>query len=172
MTVWRTSRRVARVLGPAVLVSAVLYGVVRWAFGLDVPYPLYLVAVLAILFGRWAVLAVRPPSDFGGPIREDTETRGYGSLPDRPFLGVRRWEDMLELTRGDPEYFHRTVRPEVLALLEERLRLTGKGAPSEELLGPGLSVLWSESARPNRAPAPSELAAVVTRLEELWTNRP
>jgi hypothetical protein len=172
MSVRETLPRTVRVLALAVVLSVVMYAVVRWVFGLAIPYLLYLVAVLAILFGRWVVVAVRPPSTSDRPLREDTESRSYGALPDRPFLGVRRWEDMLELTRGDPEYFHRTVRPEILALLEERLRRTGEVAAPEEFLGAELAVLSSDSDRSKRAPSPRELAAIVTRLEELWTNRP
>lgn len=156
----------------AVGVAAMLYLTTRWA-GVEIAFPLWLVVVAAVLAGRLLVLALLPPRTSELPIREDTEAQALGQLPDRPFTGARRWEERLELARGDAAYFGRVVLPELNALIEERLRITGESEQRvEEILG---ERAWAflTTANPRRVPSPAELSAVVAKLEELWTrNRP
>lgn len=164
-------RSIGQPIVAILLASVALYFSARWVANEVVPYPLCLVVVVAVWFGYHVVQRVRPPSTYEGPIREDSDARGFGQLPDRPFVGVRRWEDMLELTRGDAAYFQHTVRPEILALLDERARLTGVRYDIADL-GPRLSAVLSDTDPPRRPPAPNEFAAAMTELEELWKNRP
>lgn len=152
-------------------IAAVLYLLTRWA-GVEIAYALWLVVVASVLAGRLLVLALRPPRTSEVPIREDAEAQMLGQLPDRPFTGARRWEERLELARGDAAYFGRVVLPELNALIEERLRITGESERVKEILGErALAFLTTEN--PKRVPSPAELSAVVAKLEELWTrNRP
>jgi hypothetical protein len=156
----------------AVVVAAALYALSRWAGGLDIAFALWLVVVLAVVVGRLVVRALLPRRQAELPIREDTEAQMLGQLPDRPFTGARRWEERLELTRGDAAYFGRVVLPELAALVEERLRLTGELDRMNDVLGERAATFLN-TPNPKRVPSPAELSAVVAKLEEEWTrNRP
>ncbi len=172
-------------LALAAAVAAGLYAlstlVVRW----QVPYPLFLVVVLAALVGRRLVGLVAPPPVLESPVREDADLRAFG-IPDRPFVDVRRWEDRLDLVQGDPGYFDRTVRPVLVGLVDERLRtahgFTRASDPerARAILGPDLSDFLepveptsrSRSSRTSSgSPAPAELAEIVTKMEDVWQHR-
>lgn len=170
------SRRVlwswARQGALAVVIATGLYALSRWAGGLDIAFGLWLVVVLAVVVGRLVVRALLPPRQVELPIREDIEAKLLGQLPDRPFTGARRWEERLELTRGDAAYFGRVVLPELTALVEERLRLTGELDRMNDVLGEQAATFLF-TPNPKRVPSPAELSAVVAKLEEEWTrNRP
>jgi hypothetical protein len=155
----------------AIGIATVLYLACRWA-GVEIAFALWLAVVAAVLAGRLLVLALRPPRTSELPIREDSEAQVLGQLPDRPFTGARRWEERLELTRGDAAYFGRVVLPGLNALIEERLRITGESERVKEILGER-ALTFLTTANPKRVPSPAELSAVVAKLEELWTrNRP
>lgn len=152
----------------AVVVSAVLFVAVRWVADVTVPYPVLLAGVAAALAGRFLIAAVRPPRPLVRPVREDSDIRVFGRLPDRPFAGVRRWEERLELMQGDDAYFRHSIVPDLWRLAEPRLSGAGT-AERKELLGEQVWDLLTADAR-RRAPSPAELAAVVERLEELWAR--
>lgn len=152
----------------ATAVSTGLFVLARWALDLAVPYVVLLVGVAAVLAGRFLVASVRPPRPSVRPVREDSDIRVFGRLPDRPFAGVRRWEERLELIQGDDGYFRRSIVPDLWRLAEPRLGTAG--APERrELLGERAWDLLTADGR-KRAPSPAELAAVVEKLEELWAR--
>lgn len=156
----------------AVVVAAGLYALSRWGGGLEIAFALWLVVVLAVVVGRLVVRALVPRRPGELPIREDTEAKLLGQLPDRPFTGARRWEERLELARGDAAYFGRVVLPEIVALVEERLRITGGSRQLTDVLGEQAATFLT-TPNPKRVPSPAELSAVVAKLEEEWTrNRP
>lgn len=153
-------------------IAAVLYALSRWVGGLDIAFALWLVVVVAVQVGRVVVSALRPRRSSEVPLREDAEAQLLGQLPDRPFTGSRRWEERLELARGDAAYFGRVVLPELNRLVEERLRITGESERAKDVLGERVAKFLS-TTKPKRVPSPAELSAVVAKLEELWTrNRP
>lgn len=177
-----TPRQAVRPALVAIAVSAAAAGVLYAAggavFGWDVPYVLYLVVILAIAAGRQVSAAVATPPVLESPIREDTEVRAFGVL-DRPFADVRRWEDRFELIHGDPAYFHRAVLPEIIAVVDERLR-TAHGVSrlrdperAQELLGPRLWEFLETGSvgQRARAPSPAELTLIVKELEDLWRRQ-
>jgi hypothetical protein len=154
--------------------------VVRW----QISYALFLVVVLAALAGRRLVGLVAPPPMLESPVREDSELRAFG-IPDRPFSDVRRWEDRLDLVQGDPAFFDRTVRPALATLVDERLRaahgLTRASDPERaqailgtrlfDFLEPAASAEPTERGTPTRSPSPTELAEIVTKMEDVWQLR-
>lgn len=164
-----------RPLVRAVALAAAI-GLAVWYLGqlivrVRFPYPLVVAVLLALTVGRLLVTPLRPPPLLAPPVREDTGSLVFG-VPDRPFADVRRWEDRLEWTRGDPEYFGRTVVPTIAALVDERLRqrygLTRGTDPvrAREILGPGV---WEflDTTQPRRVPSPGALALLVHELEQL-----
>jgi hypothetical protein len=156
----------------AIVIAAALYALSRWAGGLEIAFALWLVVVAAVVVGRLLVRALVPRRQGEVPIREDAEAKMLGQLPDRPFTGARRWEERLELARGDAAYFGRAVLPELTALVEERLRLTGELDRMRDVLGEQAATFLT-TPNPKRVPSPAELSAVVTKLEEEWKrNRP
>lgn len=111
-------------------------------------------------------------------IREDSELPAF-VMPDRPFAAMRAWEERLELVRGDADYFRQAVLPKLTALVEERLRLGYGIEPRKDperaraVLGPKLTEFLYADPRGSatRPPSRSELAALATELEKLWTNQ-
>ncbi len=92
-------------------------------------------------------------------------------VDDRPYDGVRRWVGRLGQVEGDPEGFNRAMRPVVVALVDERLRLRHgvdrqrDPKRARELLG---EQLWAFVAEPvTRAPDPRQLAALAEQIEHL-----
>src|SRR6266508_1444486 len=84
---------------------------------------------------------------------------------------VRRWVGRLGQVEGDPEGFNRAMRPVVVALVDERLRLRHgvdrqrDPKRARELLG---EQLWAFVAEPvTRAPDPRQLAALAEQIEHL-----
>lgn len=160
------------------LVLSLLVGAGLWVagsqvFSLRIPYALYVAVLFAVLVGRGVAASVRPPPVLTSPVREDTEIRAYG-VPDRPFADVRRWEERLDLIRGDPDYFQRAVVPVLATAVDERLRIAhgltraSDPARAREILGPRL---WDFLEEGTRAPSPAELALVVQEMEEVWEQR-
>lgn len=130
--------------------------------------------VVALVLGYRLVLRVLPQAKSEHPLREDFEPRDL-LAPDRPFAGLRVWEERFELVQGDAAYFLRVVIPELGVLVDERLRLTHgitRGSDPErarELIGERLwEFLHTTTLR--RVPSRSELASVIRELENLWTT--
>ncbi|WP_020574243.1 hypothetical protein [Actinopolymorpha alba] len=163
--------RIARLLAIAMVATLALYVVFTMAIGVRVAYVLYLALVLAVMVGHQILRSVTPAPPLTALLREDTEAVAYG-VPDRPFAAVRRWEDRLDLIRGDPEYFGRVVVPAIADVVDERLRIahgvTRAGNPERaaELLGPRMSGFLAGGGA-GRVPSATELAALIKEVEEL-----
>jgi hypothetical protein len=177
-----------RILAVAAATAAVLALVAAGLFRWRVPYPLILVLVLAVLLGARIASWVRAPARLAPPLREDVEGPRYG-VPDRPFVEVRRWEQLLELVQGDAEYFQRSVLPVIADVVEERLRtahgitLAGDPERARAILGPRVWAFLETGFLPardstrgsprlgigpgrGRPPSPAELAALVGEIEQ------
>lgn len=160
----------------AVLAAALVGGDLLWRVlrfgGAALPYGLTDGVILAALLAKRITAAVHgPPTPWpAAPPAPTTEPS------DRPFAGVRRWEDRLAWTHDDPVSVDRTVRPQLARLVDERLRhaygidLAGTGAGGagrvRALLG---DPLWTFLTEPvERAPGPAELSAVVDGIRRLF----
>ena len=94
------------------------------------------------------------------------------AMPVRPYARARRYEERLDLVRGDASHFVTVVLPELAALADERLLVTRgitRGTDPEAAaaaLGPRLSRFLDDTTR-TRAPTVAELTAVVDDLEAL-----
>ncbi|GAA4979798.1 hypothetical protein [Actinopolymorpha pittospori] len=171
----RFTRANAVVALRVLLISAVAaggaYALLVLVLHARVPYALCFVVVLAVVLGRRLTVALTPAPPSQSLVREDTEMTVYG-VPDRPFADVRRWEERLDLIRGDRDYYARVVHPSIAAVVDERLRVaygitrTEHADRARELVGPGMWEFLSTD-RPRRLPSPAELAAVVEKVEDL-----
>jgi hypothetical protein len=93
-------------------------------------------------------------------------------LPVRPYARARRFEERLDLVRGDARHFVAVVLPELAALADVRLLVTRgftratdpEGAAAA--LGDRLSGFLDDTTR-TRAPSVAELTTVVDDLEAL-----
>jgi hypothetical protein len=165
-------------LGPAVLLKLVLLSAVLGfaayqlilLFGYRVPYLLLFSVVAALLLARKITIASHgepePPQFADRP-----PTWTHQDTNDRPYDGVRRWVGRLGQVRGDADGFNRVMRPVVVALVDERLRLRHgvdrqrDPKRARELLG---EQLWAFVDRPvTRAPKPRQLAALAEAIERL-----
>ena len=94
------------------------------------------------------------------------------ALPVRPFARARRFEERLDLVRGDARHFVTVVLPELGALADERLLVTrgitraSDPEAAAAALGDRLGKFLADTER-TRAPSVAELAAVVDDLEAL-----
>jgi hypothetical protein len=160
-----------RVLAITAVVAGAAYALLVLVLHARVPYALCFVVVLAVVLGRRLTVALTPPPAGQSLVREDTEMTVYG-VPDRPFADVRRWEERLDLIRGDRDYYARVVHPSIAAVVDERLRVAYGVTRAEhperarELVGPRMWEFLSTD-RPRRLPSPAELAAIVEKVEDL-----
>ena len=157
---------------------AVIGGDVLWRL-LDVvqvrlPYGMTDALILAVAFSHRVAVAVHGPPDPLPPTPRAPTTE----FADRPFAGVRRWEDRLAWTHDDPVSFDRTVRRRLAELVDERLRidhgtdLSGSGPGGQRrvrvLLG---DPLWTLLTEPTTvAPRRAEVAAAVRTMERLFAQ--
>lgn len=94
------------------------------------------------------------------------------ALPVRPYARARRYEERLDLVRGDANHFVAVVLPELGALADERLLVTHGVTRATDpesaaaALGERLSRFLDDTTR-TRAPTVAELTAVVDDLEAL-----
>lgn len=149
-----------------VVASVVLRIVGRLAVPLLLLFGLALVASALVV----ALKVVRPAPSLlhvGGYV----DPTPFG-LPVRPYARARRFEERLDLVRGDARHFVAVVLPELAALADERLLVT-RGftrttdpVAAEEALGERLSRFLEDTTR-TRAPTVAELTAVVDDLEAL-----
>ncbi|SDR72225.1 hypothetical protein [Actinopolymorpha singaporensis] len=162
---------VLRGLAVTAVAAGVAYALLVLVFHARVPYPLCFAVVLVVVLGRQFTRAFTPPPAGRALVREDTSATVYG-VPDRPFADVRRWEERLDLMRGDRDYYERVVRPAIAAVVDERLRV-GHGVTrdeqperSRELVGARVWDLLT-TTQPRRPPSPGELADVIAEVEDL-----
>jgi hypothetical protein len=160
-----------RGLAITAVASGLAYALLVLVFHAHVPYPLCFAVVLVVVLGRVLVGVFTPPPAGRALVREDISTTVYG-VPDRPFADVRRWEERLDLMRGDRDYYERVVRPAIAAVVDERLRVghgvTREDQPdrSRELVGARVWDLLT-TTQPRRPPSPGELADVIAEVEDL-----
>lgn len=138
-------------------------------FGHRVPYLLLFAVCVALMLARKITIAshgeVEVTPDEHPPIWT------HQPVDDRPYDGVRRWVGRLSQVEGDARGFNRAMRPVVVALVDERLRLR-HGADRQrdpkrarELLG---EQLWAFVSEPvTRAPKPQQLAALAEQIQRL-----
>lgn len=156
----------------AVAIAGGLWVVTSALFRVKIPFVLLLALVLAVVASRAALLMLRSPKQQVLLVREDVDPPILGLLPDRPFAGARRWEYLLDGAREEPALFAKTVRPELVRLLDERLRLAHRIDRTKEperaraVIGPVLADLWERE----RALTKAEIDNVLDEMEKLWAT--
>ena len=150
--------------------SLVASGVLRIVGRLEVPLLLLFGVALVVSSLVLALKVVRKAPSLvhvGGYV----DPRPFG-LPVRPYARARRFEERLDLVRGDARHFVVVVLPELAALADERLLVTRgitratdpDGAAAA--LGDRVTRFLDDTTR-TRAPTVAELSAVVDDLEAL-----
>jgi hypothetical protein len=116
------------VLGAVSLVTVV---VLHWV-GVGVPSVLVVCTFVALRLLRLAVTGAAPArtAAVGSPADSEREYDYRFDEGDLLRSAVRRWEQRLDWSDGDPVRFARIVRPVVAELVDERLR-TGHGVTLE-----------------------------------------
>ncbi|HEX6497995.1 MAG TPA: hypothetical protein VF054_03075 [Micromonosporaceae bacterium] len=151
--------------------AAALLDVVLRASGYAVPFALAFMVFLALAVLRRAVVAVAPPKlvDPGSAVDDEVSYRVAPS--DGLHTATLRWNNRLEWTRDEADRFNQTVRPVLVEIVDERLRLRhgvsrdADPARARQLLG---DPLWGLLAGPvAKMPTPRQLADLVSRMEEL-----
>ncbi|HWG98594.1 MAG TPA: hypothetical protein VNV66_04540 [Pilimelia sp.] len=157
-----------RALAAAAVVGGVVVLVLR-AAGIGLAYPSACGAVFGLLALRRLLGALDVPEHPRRTARrepEPDEPRGSADALRRALL---RWEVRLDWAHTDGARFAREVRPQLLALVEERLRqrhgvtLAGDPARARALLG---DPLWTFLTGPGHPPVRRrQLAAMLDRLD-------
>ncbi|MBM7784300.1 hypothetical protein [Tenggerimyces flavus] len=156
----------------AVAIAGGLWVLTSALFRVKIPFVLLLALVLAVVGSRAVLLGLRSPMKQALLIREDSDPPILGLLPDRPFAGARRWEYLLDGAREEPALFAKTVRPELVRLMDERLRLahridrTKDPERARAVIGPVLADLWERERTLTRA----EIDNVLDEMEKLWAT--
>lgn len=159
-----------------VLLLAVVVGDIVWRLlrlgGVGLPYGVTDAVIVAGFLAYRVTKAVHgPPEPLPVALRPPTT-----EFTDRPYAAARRWEDRLAWTHDDPVSFNRTVRPQLAAIVDERLRyvygidLAGTGAGGEARVRAILGdPLWTLLSRPvARVPRSGELAVMVAEMERIF----
>lgn len=140
-------------------------------FGLGLPYVLVL-ALLVAIYGLTKALAWIKPSPLPATLHTDVRVdRDAPADGDGVRDAVRKWAGKLTYAHDDPRHVARMIQPEMVAIIEERVRLrygvTRATDPDRvrELVGP---VLWTFMTEPvtRRIPA-NQLAALVAEMEDV-----
>jgi hypothetical protein len=173
----------ARPSGAAELVKTVGYAAALAALaelalrvtGLAAPYLLAFTAALALLVLRRMLRPLAPPPPARRALarrasdRGDESTYVWGAM-DGLRSAVSRWESRLEWAQ-DRDRFARSARPRLAELVDERLRQRhgiNRAADPDAARAALGEPLWAFLHGPaGRPPTPRELAALVTRMEEL-----
>ena len=149
LVAWVVLRAVDRVAVPLLL----LFGIALVVAALVVALKLVRRAPALVHVGGYA-----DPTPFG--------------LPVRPYARARRFEERLDLVRGDARHFVEVVLPELGAIADERLLVTRGFTRASDpeaaaaALGERLRRFLDDTTR-TRAPSVAELTAVVDDLEAL-----
>jgi hypothetical protein len=161
--------------GLALAVAGMIYVVLR-AAGYSVPSLLLFMLVFSTTLLRRALAMVGPkplPAAATGTLPATAEDPEAAALEraDGLYVAMSRWDTRLEWTERDPGRFARVVRARLADVADERLRqrhgITRTADPvrARELMG---ELLWAFVHVPiTRNPTPSEMAAIVAKVEEL-----
>jgi hypothetical protein len=136
---------------------------------LSVPVAVVFAAVLALrVLGRVVrALPLAPPVHRQRPRDPDPPD----PAPDGLHAASTRWQGRLDVSLRDPERFATLVVPQLVEIVDQRLRLrhgvNRRLDPdrARELVGEPLWTFLYEQARP--LPSPRELAPLVARIETL-----
>jgi hypothetical protein len=141
--------------------------------GYAIPYVLLVAALLAASALRRTLAAVAAPRlrfVTGAPaiVRAPVVPAALG---DGLELATRRWDNRLSFTERDDDRFASAIRPRLVAIVDERLRLrhgvsrADNPVRARRLLG---DPLWTVLHAPTlHNPSPRELAAILAQLEKL-----
>lgn len=156
------------------LAGCAVAGFAAWylllAVGVGIPYPLIVAVLAAFTLARRIVI-----SSHGAPLlvpeyHEQHEWL-HESPHDQAYLGVRRWVNRLSTVEIDRDAYERRVRPAIVAVVDERLRLRHgidrRHDPrrAAAVLGEPLWRFVTEPAA--RVPRPRELEALAVQIEQL-----
>jgi hypothetical protein len=156
----------------AVLVATVLWLASSSMFRVEIPFVLVLALVAAVVASYAVLTRIRLPTKHAVLVREEADAPVLGLLPDRPFAGARRWEYLLDGAREEPALFATTVRPELVRLVDERLRLTYRIDRADDperaraIAGPVIADLWDG----DRVLTQAELDNILDEMEKLWAT--
>lgn len=154
-----------------VLVSGCLTGLL-WAAlrigGLATPIPfLFLIAFAVVLLLTFAsgVRPPRPPRTAGRHVNTD-DLAADGLLH-----VVKRWQNRLDWCHADAAAFNRKIQPQLLELVDERLRQrhgvvrTREPQLAARIVGEPLTTFLTTPVR--RPPSPRELALLIDQMEKI-----
>ncbi|MGH3714156.1 MAG: hypothetical protein ACRDT4_11950 [Micromonosporaceae bacterium] len=138
--------------------------------GLLLPYPLLLAVLVALTLSRRITIASHGETLPEPDDHEDHEWL-HESPHDQAYLGVRRWVNRLSTVEIDRDAYERRVRPAIVAVVDERLRLRhgiDRQADPRRAAAVLGEQLWQFVTEPaTRVPRPQEVAALATRIEKL-----
>jgi hypothetical protein len=140
--------------------------------GVDVPYVLMVTVFLA---GDAMIELMRrlSPPPIPETLRDTQEPKPPSGVPDADgvFRAVRSWTSRLEWTEDDTARFAHIVQPQIVAIVDERLRLRHAierhvdPDQARALCGPEL---WRFVTEPvTRSIGPNDVATVVAQMEAL-----
>jgi hypothetical protein len=167
--------RTRRLLGNAALIiicTVVTVAGLR-SRGISVSVLLVVAAFVALRLLLLAVSEVAPPPRPRRQARRAGHDGHLGPGVDTLRAAVRRWEQRLEWSQGDPDRFSRNVLPVLAELADERLRLkhgiTRSSDPrrARELLGEPLWELLGGPSSGRRAPKARDLPRYIEALERI-----
>jgi len=152
-------------------IASIIYGFLH-AHGVVVPYALIVTLFLA---GDAMIELMRrlSPPQVPDTLRDTQEAKTSSEVPDTDgvFRAVRSWTSRLEWTEIDIARFAHIVQPQIVAIVDERLRLrhaVDRAADADRaraICGPEL---WRFVSDPvTRWIGPGDLAIVVAQMEAL-----
>jgi hypothetical protein len=153
-----------------VLISFGLYKMLR-SFAVGTPYVLILAILLALFGLRRVLTGIRAPV-LPATLRQPPPRRRPAPAPgDGIRAEVRHWDTRLDYARDDPRHLNHLIRPAIIDIIDERLRLfhgIDRAADPEqarEIMGPMLWTFITEPVR--RRVTPNDLATLVAQMEAL-----
>jgi hypothetical protein len=161
--------------GFSLVATGMVYVVTR-AGGYSIPFLLLFAVFFSLTLLRRALRTVDPkplPEAATGTLPATAEDPEAAAMEraDGLYVAMTRWDTRLEWTERDPSRFARVVRARLADVADERLRqrhgITRQGDPARarELMG---ELLWAFIHVPiTRNPTPSEMAAIVAKVESL-----
>ncbi|MGH3657324.1 MAG: hypothetical protein ACRDUA_11745 [Micromonosporaceae bacterium] len=158
-----------RILAACAVAAFAVYQVLL-ASGFKVPYLLLLTVMVGALVARRITAAARgtlPPP----PASTVRQRRAPDPDRDQEYRAAWRWNSRLSVAERDVDSFHKRVRPAIVALIDERLRLRhGVDRPRDPVRAQALlpDQLWRFVTEPShQVPKPPQLVAIAEQIENL-----